>query len=121
MNIRVAKAYICCVMLFECLSIHASAADNKETGNLRVSLDYRQAPLWEVFKDFARQTDIHFVVEPVIQDRQITIYVRDVNPDDVLEAIAVINRLRYEHRNGTCYVSGIKPSTPGVFKSLNND
>ncbi len=76
-------------------TLHAQV-NSDEQGEVLVSLDYKDATLWEVFRDLSRQTTINFVLNQEIQDKKITLYLKDVSLEETLAAIVLIAELRYE-------------------------
>lgn len=62
----------------------------------RISMDFQEANLRDVLKIFSQQANLNFVATRAIENRKITLYLKDVPVDEVLEKLLSANNLTYE-------------------------
>lgn len=65
-------------------------------GQMRISLDFKDASLKDVLKIFSQQTKVNFIPSDDVQDKRITVYLEDVPVEYAINSIVLANGLTYE-------------------------
>ncbi|MEW6008084.1 MAG: secretin N-terminal domain-containing protein [Candidatus Omnitrophota bacterium] len=62
----------------------------------KISMDFKEANLKDVLKIFSQQANLNFIASAAVEDRKITLYLKDVSVDEALEKLLAANNLTYE-------------------------
>lgn len=89
-------------------SFHLSARGSPPWENLiadkestRVSMDFTDADLKDVLKIFSQQADLNFMASQAVQNRKVTLYLKDVPVNEALDKLLEANNLEYEKEEGS--------------------
>ncbi len=77
------------------------SATEHEPEQIRISMEFENAPLKDVLKAFSKQTGINVIASKDIENRTITLYLEDVSAVDALDRILETGGLLYERPPGS--------------------
>lgn len=72
-----------------------------EKENIRISMDFTDADLKDVLKIFSQQADLNFMASQTVENRKVTLYLKDVPASEALEKLLEANNLEYEKEEGS--------------------
>lgn len=67
----------------------------------KISMDFTDANLKDVLKIFSQQANLNFFASQTVENRKVTLYLKDVPVDEALEKFLDANNLEYEKEEGS--------------------
>ncbi|RKY56882.1 MAG: hypothetical protein DRP96_10765, partial [Candidatus Neomarinimicrobiota bacterium] len=87
-------------ILILCLLFETVIAQVALPSSAKISMNVKDASIYNVLKILEAKTGLKFVVDPAVQNRKITVNLEDVYPDEAITAIMESNDLGFRRIEG---------------------